>query len=55
MKAIYKMGYFTDVRLDATDTPEGRILTVLVKEKPAIREIMVEGNTKLKRTKSWRS
>ena len=51
LKAIYKMGYFTDVRLDASDTPEGRILTVLVKEKPAIREIMVEGNNKLKKDK----
>ncbi|MBU4449418.1 MAG: outer membrane protein assembly factor BamA [Proteobacteria bacterium] len=51
LKAIYKMGYFTDVRLDASDTPAGRILTVLVKEKPAIREIMVEGNRKLKKDK----
>jgi outer membrane protein insertion porin family len=51
LKAVYKMGYFTDVRLDASDTPEGRILTVLVKEKPAIREIMVEGNRKLKKDK----
>jgi outer membrane protein insertion porin family len=51
LKAIYKMGYFTDVRLDASDTPEGRILTVLVKEKPSIREIMVEGNRKLKKDK----
>ena len=51
LKAIYKMGYFTDVRLDVNDTPEGRILTILVKEKPAIREIMVEGNRKLKKDK----
>jgi len=51
IKAIYKMGYFTDVRLDVSETPEGRILTVLVQEKPAIREIMVEGNRKLKRDK----
>ncbi len=51
LKAIYKMGYFTDVRMDTSDTPEGRVLTVLVKEKPAIREIMVEGNNKLKKDK----
>ncbi|HZK13469.1 MAG TPA: outer membrane protein assembly factor BamA, partial [Desulfobaccales bacterium] len=51
LKAIYKMGYFTDVRLDVSDTPEGRVLTVLVKEKPSIREIMVEGNRKLKKDK----
>jgi outer membrane protein insertion porin family len=51
LKAIYKMGYFTDVRLDVSDTLEGRILTVLVKEKPSIREILVEGNRKLKKDK----
>ena len=51
LKAIYKMGYFTDVRMDVSDTPEGHILTVLVKEKPAIREIMVKGNQKLKKDK----
>ncbi len=51
LKAIYKMGYFTDVRMDVSDTPEGRILTVLVKEKPSIREIMVKGNQKLKKDK----
>jgi len=51
LKAIYKMGYFTDVRMDVSDTPEGRILTVLVKEKPAVREILVKGNRKLKKDK----
>ena len=51
LKAIYKMGYFTDVRMDVSETPEGRVLTVLVKEKPSIREIMVEGNNKLKKDK----
>jgi outer membrane protein insertion porin family len=51
LKAIYKMGYFTDVRMDISDTPEGRVLTVLVKEKPAIRQIMVEGNRKVKKDK----
>jgi outer membrane protein insertion porin family len=51
LKSIYKMGYFTDVRMDLSDTPEGRVLTVLVKEKPAIREILVEGNRKLKKDK----
>jgi outer membrane protein insertion porin family len=51
LKAIYKMGYFTDVRLDASDTPEGRILTIIVIEKPAIREIIMEGNRKVKKDK----
>jgi len=48
LKAIYRMGYFTDVKFDVSDTPEGRVLTVIVAEKPAIRDISVRGNTKVK-------
>ncbi len=51
LKAIYKMGYFTDVKFDVSDTPEGRILTVLVAEKPAIKEIITKGNKQLKKDK----
>ncbi len=48
LKAIYRMGYFTDVKFDVSDTPEGRVLTVIVAEKPAIRDISFRGNTKVK-------
>jgi outer membrane protein insertion porin family len=51
LKSIYKMGYFTDVKFDLTDTPAGRILTVIVKEKPSIKEIITKGNHKVKRDK----
>ena len=51
LKAIYKMGYFTDVRMDVSDTPEGLVLTVLVKEKPSIKEIITKGNHKVKNDK----
>ncbi len=51
LKAVYKMGYFTDVKLDVSDTPEGRVLTLLVQEKPAVKEIIVKGNKKIKRDK----
>ena len=51
LKAVYKMGYFTDVKIDISDTPEGVILTVLVTEKPAIKEIITKGNHKVKRDK----
>ncbi len=51
LKAIYKMGYFTDVKFDVSDTPEGRILTVLVEEKPSIKEIQTQGNRALKKDK----
>ncbi len=48
LKAIYKMGYFTDVKFDVGDTPEGRVLTVIVVEKPAIRDISIRGNRQVK-------
>ncbi len=51
LKAIYKMGYFTNVKLDISDTPAGRVLTVLVEEKPAIKEITIQGNRKIKTKK----
>jgi outer membrane protein insertion porin family len=51
LKAIYRLGYFTNVRMDISKTPEGQILTITVKEKPSIKEIMVEGNNKVKKDK----
>lgn len=51
LKGIYRLGYFTTVKLDVSDTPAGRVLTVIVEEKPAIREIRVQGNRKVKQKK----
>ncbi|CAO0820180.1 hypothetical protein DFAR_1420004 [Desulfarculales bacterium] len=34
LRAIWKMGYFEDVRLDSVDSPQGKVLTVKVKENP---------------------
>lgn len=44
IKAIYKMGYFDDVAADVKDTPEGKIITFIVKEKPLVSEIKIKGN-----------
>ncbi len=52
LKAIYKMGYFTDVKLDISDTPEGKVLTVMVKEKPAIKEIIIQGQPSMSKRRS---
>lgn len=48
LKAIYKMGYFTDVKFDLSEAPEGRVLTVILKEKPAILSTSIRGNYKIK-------
>ncbi|HYV67534.1 MAG TPA: outer membrane protein assembly factor BamA [Myxococcales bacterium] len=50
--AIWKMGYFNDIKLDVSALPPpgtGYQLTVLVSEKPAVRDIKLEGNEELSR------
>lgn len=44
IKAIYKMGYFSNVEVESTESPEGILLTFIVQEKPLITEIKVKGN-----------
>ena len=45
LKAVYKMGYFDDVRVEALTEPQGKIITIVVTEKPTVRGISIEGNT----------
>jgi outer membrane protein insertion porin family len=50
--SVWKMGYFNDVKLDVSAVRPpgtGYQLTVLVSEKPAVREIKLEGNEELSR------
>ncbi len=49
LKSIFRMGYFTDVKFDVSETPQGRVLTVIVAEKPSIRSIVIQGNRKVKK------
>jgi outer membrane protein insertion porin family len=44
VKAIYRMGYFSDVKIDAEKEPGGLRLLVLVVEKPIVSSIVIEGN-----------
>ena len=50
IKAIYKMGYFDDVAADVTVSPEGKIITFLLKEKALISEIRIKGNKAIERS-----
>ena len=45
IKAVYKMGYFDDIRVEAQTVPQGKIVTFIITEKPTVRSILVEGNT----------
>jgi outer membrane protein insertion porin family len=44
VKAVYRMGYFTDVKFDAEETQGGYRLTILVTEKPIVSSVRIEGN-----------
>jgi outer membrane protein insertion porin family len=48
VKNIYKTGFFSDVQVDVKDTPEGRIVTFVVVERPPISDIAITGNKKVK-------
>jgi outer membrane protein insertion porin family len=45
LKAVYAMGYFDDIRVEAQSVPKGKIVTFVVKEKPTVRNIMISGNS----------
>ncbi len=48
LRDIYRMKFFTDVKIDVTDGRKGKIVVFHVTEKPSIGEIVFEGNVKLK-------
>ena len=48
IKSIYKMGYFDNVSADVEDTPQGKVITFLVQEKPTIVEVNYTGNKEIK-------
>ena len=49
IKRIYALDLFSDVKLSASQTPEGVILTIKVKEYPKLVGLEIEGNKKFKK------
>jgi outer membrane protein insertion porin family len=47
LKDVYKMGYFTDVKVETEDGPRGKIIIFSVVEKPSIAKIDFSGNKKI--------
>jgi len=48
--AVWRMGYFNDVRIDISPLPVpqiGNVLTVIVSEKPAVKAVKFEGNEEI--------
>lgn len=48
LRAVYKMGYFTDVKIKLAEGARGKRVIFQVVEKPSIGRIVFEGNKKLK-------
>ena len=48
LRAIFAMGYFTDVAIQTQEGPSGAIVTFNVTEKPSIGSITFKGNKKVK-------
>ena len=44
LKAVYSMGYFDNIRIEAEKAPEGKVIIFRVKEKPTIRNISFKGS-----------
>jgi outer membrane protein insertion porin family len=47
LKSIYKMGYFSDVRVEASSIPRGKVVTFEVAENQTIRNIGIKSNKKI--------
>jgi outer membrane protein insertion porin family len=48
LRTIYKMGFFDDVNLITSDSPEGKIITFNLVEKPTVIKISFQGNKEKK-------
>jgi len=48
LRAIYAMGFFTDVRIETQDGAKGKVVIFNVSEKPSIGRIHFTGNNKIK-------
>jgi outer membrane protein insertion porin family len=47
LKAVYNLGYFDDVRFESYPDGAGVGLVIIVTEKPAIRDVRLQGNKKI--------
>jgi outer membrane protein insertion porin family len=48
LRAVFKMGYFSDVRLETEQTPQGKKITFVVEERPFVKRIDLSGNKEIK-------
>ncbi len=48
IRAMWKMGFFSDIRVEAMASPAGGVIVIFaVKEKPSVRKVLISGNDEL--------
>ena len=47
IRAIFQLGFYTDVQVDLTETDKRWVLTYIVREKPSVRRVIYEGNEEI--------
>ena len=47
IRDIYRLRYFKQVQVEAREVSDGVVLVIRVQEKPAIREVKIDGNKKV--------
>lgn len=48
LRAVYRMGYFTDVSIEVEEATDGKVVVFNVQEKPSIGNIVFQGNDAIK-------
>ncbi|MBI4768102.1 MAG: outer membrane protein assembly factor BamA [Deltaproteobacteria bacterium] len=48
LRAIFKMGFFSDVRLEVEENPRGKLITFVVEERPFVKRVDFSGNKEIK-------
>lgn len=48
LRNVFKMGFFSDVRLEVSQTPQGKAVVFVVVERPFIKRIEFKGNKEVK-------
>lgn len=48
VRRLFELGYFDDIVIQVEDTPEGKVLTFVVKERPRVQAISVVGAKEIK-------
>jgi outer membrane protein insertion porin family len=47
LRTLWQQRYFSDIKVDETETPSGRVITFIVVEKPLVHDVKLAGNDEI--------